>query len=261
VPELVEVEAYRRLAERAALGRPVAAVELPGGGFARAGSGRAELVVALVAEQFVAARRHGKLLLLDTSGGPVVGLRFGMTGRLVVDGEAGVGDLIHAPAGVDARWDRLVVAFADGGHLRVNDPRRFGSVELDPDRSRLGPDALALDAAGLDAALGSSASAVKTRLLDQGRVAGIGNLTVDEVLWRAGVSPLRPTRSLRRDERCRLHAALVETLMISCERGGSHTGDHCAARHRDGRCPLDGTLLTRSSVGGRPTWWCAHHQR
>jgi formamidopyrimidine-DNA glycosylase len=91
-------------------------------------------------------------------------------------------------------------------------------------------------------------------------VAGIGNLIVDELLWRAALSPLRPSESLTPNEVRRLHRNLVRTLADLTRGGGSHTGQLMEERHPGGRCPLDGTELTRSTVGGRTSWWCARHQ-
>ena len=143
----------------------------------------------LVGRQFTDARRIGKLLLLDVDDGPVIGLRFGMTGTLLVDGDDAVGDLLYSPTRRDAAWERWSVTFADGGRLVVHDPRRLGGVSLDPDVSGLGPDAAAIGPPALAAALAGSSAPLKARLLDQSRIAGIGNLIADEVLWRAGLSP------------------------------------------------------------------------
>ena len=102
--------------------------------------------------------------------------------------------------------------------------------------------------------------ALKARLLDQRRVAGLGNLLVDEALWRAGLSPLREARSLDAPESARLHRNIRRTLAVLGERGGSHTGDLQPARVRGGCCPRDGTPLRREQVGGRTTYWCPEHQ-
>ncbi len=74
-------------------------------------------------------------------GGPVVGVRFGMTGTLRVDGDDAVGPLLYAPTRSEPAWDRWSVRFADGGRLVVHDPRRLGGITLDPDVRALGPDA------------------------------------------------------------------------------------------------------------------------
>jgi formamidopyrimidine-DNA glycosylase len=143
----------------------------------------------------------------------------------------------------------------------MSDPRRLGGVELDPDLSALGPDALGLTAAELRTALAGARVALKARLLDQSRVAGVGNLIADEVLWRAGLSPLRIAGDMAPVTVRRLHTHLTTGLAELIERGGSHMGDLMPERRVGGRCPRDGTPLVRATVGGRTTWWCPKHQK
>jgi len=259
VPELPEVEVYRQRAE-VVVGREIVAVDAPDRWYLKHGATPSALGAVLVGSRLRGARRIGKLLLLDTERGPVVGIRFGMTGQLVVDGDSGVGELLYAPARRDPAWDRLTVRFVDGGSLVVRDPRRLGGVTIDPDTSHLGPDALVITRDQLAAALAGSTAPLKARLLDQARVAGIGNLVGDELLWRAGLSPLREAGSLIGDEVARLHRELGRTLAALSGRGGSHRGDLMDERHPGGRCPRDGTELRRSVIGGRTTWWCPLHQ-
>ena len=95
--------------------------------------------------------------------------------------------------------------------------------------------------------------------MDQERLAGVGNLLADEILWRAGLAPGRRT-PLDEDELRDLHRAMRATLRQLTRRGGSHTGDLMEERHGEGRCPLDGTELRRETVGGRTTYWCPAHQ-
>ena len=262
---MIEVEAYRALAERAALQRPITAVEAPDAWYLKRGL-VAEDLGDLVGSRFVAARRRGKLLLLDTAGpdgeeGPVLGLRFGMTGRLVVDGALGVERLRHSSNQPLAAYDRFAVLFADGGDLRVRDPRRLGGVELAPVEHALGLDAASVTPSQLRAALGASRAPLKARLMDQARLAGVGNLIADEVLWRAGLAPGRPAGELSPAELRRLHRNLVSALAEMTARGGSHTGDLMEQRRPGGVCPRDGRPLRRETVGGRTTWWCPAHQR
>ncbi len=260
MPELLEVEQYRQLASRSATGRVVVGLVADDPWVLKGTTDPDALRDGLVGGTFVAARRRGKLLLLDTDVGPTLGLRFGMTGRLVVDGHAGVDALLYAPASAHPRWDRFVVRFDDGGDLRLHDPRRLGGVELDPDEDRLGPDALTVRPAALAAALAGSRAPLKARLLDQRRLAGVGNLIVDEVLWRAGLAPSRPSATLSAVELRRLHRHLRAGLAELGRRGGSHTGDLGPHRRPGGRCPRDGRALCHETVGGRSTWWCPHHQ-
>ena len=254
------MEAYRRLAAERALDREIAGVDAPDAWYLKGGIGAGEVHDALVGRRFTGARRIGKLLVLDT-GGVVVGLRFGMTGRLVVDGWVGVGELMYSSNRAEPKWDRFTVRFADGGDLRMRDPRRLGGVVLDPDEGRLGVDAAGVTLAGLRRALGASGTALKARLMDQARVAGVGNLIADEALWRPGLDPRRPAASLTEAELRRLHKHLRASVADLIERGGSHTGDLLPHRRAGGRCPKDGADLVRATVGGRTTWWCPIHQR
>lgn len=263
MPELVEVEAYRRLAERV-VGRRVAEVVAPDAWYLKKGLTAGTLTAALTGRTVTAARRVGKVLLLDTDG-PTLGLRFGMSGRLLVDGEAAVDDLVYASNRDLEKWDRFALRFArpGGGDLRSRDPRRLGGVELSPVESpvesRLGPDALTVTPSALVRALQSDAP-LKARLMDQRRLAGVGNLAADEALWRAGLDPARSARSLSPAEHRRLHRHLRATMADLLERGGSHTGDLMDQRRLGGLCPRDGTALVRRTVGGRTTWSCPRHQ-
>ena len=261
MPELPEVEAYRRIGERA-LGREIVGVHAPDTWFLKGGIDQGTLTTALLGRELVSARRIGKVLLFDTSGeGPSLGLRFGMTGRLLVDGAAGVDQLLYSSLRDEEKWDRFGLRFEDGGDLRLRDPRRLGGVTLDPPEGRLGPDAASITPTQLRDALAGSTTALKARLLDQRRVAGVGNLIADETLWRAGLAPHRPAGELRAAELRRLHRHLRATVDDLIERGGSHTGDFLPHRVRGGRCPRDGAELQRATVGGRTTWWCPKHPR
>jgi formamidopyrimidine-DNA glycosylase len=267
VPEILEVEQYRVFAEQA-LGRPVAKVWMVDARYGRGGTTVGRLRSALTGRPFRAARRRGKLLLLDSKDGPTLGVRFGMTGGLVVDGRQALDRLRYGPGVFSEKWVRARITFVDGGHLQVHDPRRFGSLELAPDESRLGPDALTLTRAELARALSvlpgravgpAPRAPLKARLMDQERVAGVGNLLADEILWRASLDPGRRT-PLSDAELRHLHSTLRATLRQLARRGGSHTGDLMEERHPDGHCPLDGTPLRHAEVGGRSTYWCPVHQ-
>jgi formamidopyrimidine-DNA glycosylase len=258
VPELIEVERYRQAAG-AVVGRRVRRIEAPDEWYLKGGTTKGALR-ALRGAQVAGTRRIGKLLLLDTDG-PVLGLRFGMTGRLLVDGSAAIDRLVYSSQRLDPAWVRFALGFEGGGRLEVVDPRRLGGVELDPPEDRLGPDALSVAPGVLRQALGRSRAPVKAWLLDQQRLAGVGNLIADEVLWRAGIDPLRPARDLTAAEARRLHRHLAPTILQMTERGGSHTGDLYDARVRGGTCPRDGAPLLRRTIGGRTTYSCSRHQR
>jgi formamidopyrimidine-DNA glycosylase len=260
VPEGLEAELYRRAAEQC-VGRRIARVEID-----ERQPMAAEIAQALPGLAITSVRRHGKLVALDTErsgrAGPTIGLHFGMTGRLIVDDVAAIDELEYASGRDDPAWDRLVVEFDDGGRLRVNDPRRWAVFTLGPDESRLGPDFLTVDAAHLADRLRGRRAALKAVLLDQQIVAGYGNMSVDEILWQAGVSPLRPAGSLEVTELRHLVRVARRRLPIMLRRGGSHRGEiDPQIRATLPPCPRDGSPLRRDTVGGRTTIWCPTHQR
>lgn len=256
---MIEVEAYRQVAERT-VGRRVAAVAATDAWFLKGGTTARALRASWRGSTIAGARRIGKLLLLD-SDGPTLGLRFGMTGRLLVDGDGPIQELEYGSRRHDPAWVRFGLRFDGGGTLELVDPRRLGGVVLDPSTDHLGPDALAVTRRELERRLSASRTPLKAWLLDQSRVAGIGNLLADEILWRAGLDPARLADSLSDDEVQHLHGTMRHTIRLLTRRGGSHTGDLHVARARGAACPRDGAPLQRRTIGTRTTYSCPVHQR
>ena len=257
MPEILEIEMYRRGA-LPVVGRRISEVDAPDDWFLKgtdAVAVRGELVGATV----TGLDRVGKLLLLETDL-ITVGLRFGMTGRLVVDGDPIISALEYSSPRLDPGWDRFRLRFDGGGTLTMNDPRRLGGVQLDPDQARLGPDAWAMTAERLQDLIGRTGRPLKALLLDQARIAGLGNLLVDELCWRTGVHPAAPCDELGPEQVVALAAAIAPMLDELYERGGSHLGDHVEARADGAPCPRDGAPMEHATIGGRSTWWCRHHQ-
>jgi len=262
LPEILEVESARQLIEARALHRTIGRVHAPDAWFLKRGLTARAVRSALTGRELVAARRRGKLILVDTgANGPVLGLHLGMSGRVIVDGEAAGDPLIYASNRAVSAWHRFGLRFADGGSLYLRDPRRLGAVELDPDEDRLGPDAYSVTLPYVRSVLTRSRAPVKAVLMDQSRIAGLGNLLCDEVLWRAGVDPARVACTLADDDTRRVSRAIRDTLRILGRRGGSHTGDLTAQREPGAHCPRDGAPLVRRTVGGRTTFSCPLHQR
>jgi formamidopyrimidine-DNA glycosylase len=272
VPELPEVETARRLIADQALHRRIVDVDDSDSYVARPHS-PGELRSALTGRSLTAAHRRGKTIWLETSGtggaatpaGPELGIHLGMSGRVVVTGPDGTvaegGDRYAYAAGPGrAGWSRFTLTFADGGSLVLLDPRRLGRVRLNPDIGALGPDAAQVTRPEFRALISKGTIAVKARLLDQSKIAGIGNLLADEILWQARVSPLAPVGQLSPAQVNRLYRALKSVLESASAKGGAHTGDIVAARHPGGTCPRDGAPMVHGTVGGRSTWWCSREQ-
>src|SRR5208283_5053301 len=154
-----------------------------------------ELRDALIGRTLTAAHRRGKAMWLETSGvdgspvpGPELGIHLGMSGRIVVTSSGGQAVEGGGPRRRDAQprkseWDRFTLTFADGGSLVLFDKRRLGRVRLNPDIDALGPDAATVSPAEFRTLITKGSIAVKARLLDQSKVAGVGNLLADEILW------------------------------------------------------------------------------
>jgi formamidopyrimidine-DNA glycosylase len=249
MPELPEAERAREQIERA-LGRRVATVDDTDTYVCRPHA-PGELAAALTGRTLTAAGRQGKFLWVETDGGdgPVLGLHLGMAGKILID---------EPPA--TNPWDRFSLEFEGGGRLALRDRRRLGRAVLEPDHSHLGPDAGLVGAAEFARRVGGGRAPLKARLLDQGRVSGIGNLLADEVLWRARLSPRRPAGDLTRTELNRLHRHLRAGIDDAVRLGGVHTGRFVRHRGADGSCPICATPLHRATIGGRTTYWCPKHQ-
>jgi formamidopyrimidine-DNA glycosylase len=265
VPEMLEAEAARALIAERALNREIAKVHAPDSWFLKRGLTPRAVRAALPGLHLAQARRRGKLLLVDTASasgvdGPVLGMHLGMSGRVLIDGDAAGDPLRYASNGDNPAWRRFGVRFTDGGSLYLRDPRRLGAVELDPDEDRLGPDAAAVRLPFVRDLLGRSRAPVKAVLMDQSRIAGLGNLLADEVLFRAGIDPARPANALSDDEQRAVARAIGTTVRTLGKRGGSHTGDHMPARVPGALCPRDGAPMLRRTVGGRTTYSCSLHQ-
>jgi formamidopyrimidine-DNA glycosylase len=273
VPELPEVESARAVIDRAALHRVITDVD-DSDTFVCRPHKPGEIRAALLGRQLTAAHRRGKSMWCDTSPaasdqdglpGPVLGIHLGMSGKIVIadaDGtEVDGGDYWEGgrrPG--DYRWARFSLTFDDGGRLMLVDPRRLGRVRLNPPVDQLGPDAQLITPAQFRAALAGSSAPVKERIMDQHRIAGIGNLLADEILWRARIHPARTVSGLTAAEQSRLLRATRDAIRTALRDGGVHALPIIPQRRRGGTCPRDHAPMQTGKVDGRTTWWCPAEQ-
>ena len=274
MPELIEVEMYRRDLD-ALVGLPVESVELQDERAIRPKGTPEDIMEVLLGMTLSRTLRHGKLLIAvfvdpplnrpfrrhgETEGcGVSLGVRFGMTGRLLIDGNSCIEHLEYSSKRNDPAWDRFALSL--GGHRMVlRDQRCLGSVELDPELAGLAPDAATLTTEQLSAAFAGRSKAIKSALLDQTIVAGLGNLLADEVLWAVGLSPLRPVDTLASARLEHLASQIRKTVQELGARGGSHTGVSFPLRHEGALCARCSGSMRRDRVGGRTAWWCSTHQ-
>lgn len=267
MPELPEVETVVRGLRASLVGRTVVDVEVR---WRRtiATPDRGEFIQRLAGQRVTEVGRRGKWVVIALSSGDTLLVHLRMTGQLVLE----------RPPWRDEQYTRVLFSLSDGGRLRFSDMRKFGRMVLTSDPHEvlrdLGPEPLADDftAAQFKEMLAPRHGRVKSLLLDQRFLAGLGNIYANEALWRAGVHPLRPADSLAADEAQRLHGAIRSVLQAAIENGGT-TLDNGGFRQADGEsgefvsqlaaygregepCPRCGAAIERIKVGQRSTYLC-----
>ncbi|HJP65748.1 MAG TPA: DNA-formamidopyrimidine glycosylase family protein [Actinomycetota bacterium] len=254
MPELPDVEAYRRFFRRHAAGKRVRSVGADPTILRNISPQR--LSRALRGRTFEEPDRHGKWLVAWTDG-PALLLHFGMTGDLIWSGDE---PQRH-------RHDRLWLGLDDGGELRYRNMRKIGGVWLahDEDEARhimgaLGPDALTVDRATFLRLLERRRGGIKAALMDQTLVAGVGNLIADEVLWQARLHPKRRIETLGEEQRRTLFSTMHRVLKESVDHFDYVPRKRSWLSHVRGRpgarCPRCHTPLARTVAGGRTTYFC-----
>lgn len=248
MPELPDVEVFKRYLDQTALGQTVEGVAVNDPRILH-GLSPDEFTQRLKGKRFEQSRRHGKHLLVRLDHDGWLTLHFGMTGRLVW-----FEDLAYEPP-----YDRVRFDFARG-HLGYVNRRMLGRVGVAVSAEEfirtegLGPDALdpAFDLEAFKAALRGRRRDLKSVLMDQSLIAGIGNIYADEILFRAGVRPGRPGGEVTPDETERLVAAIPGVLADGVAMGGTSLDD-LAYLLPDGRA---GEYLDRLAVYGRTDLPC-----
>ncbi len=269
MPELPEVETVRRQLEPALVGRRFDQVSIDDPRLVRPYE-PAEVAAELEGERVAAVERRGKYLVVRFESGRVLLIHLRMTGSLLCAPSGSLPDDPHR---------RAVVRLEDGSDVAYRDVRRFGTwLLLEPDETepylaaRVGEEPLEtlFTAARLDERLAGRRTSLKAALLDQRTLAGMGNIYVDEALWLARLNPLRPAAGLDRNELRRLHRGIRAALEHGLARqgstlrdyrlpdgsGGSMQDEFRVYGRRDEPCDRCGTLITRTQVAGRTTWFC-----
>lgn len=272
MPELPEVETLRRDLARLVVGERIRGCEL-----------RLPRLVSCPACDAFRSRlrgsviqrvqRRGKYLIFSLDNGWEWVVHLGMTGSLLV-AEEGSPEPAHT---------HMVICLSPPRLIRYVDPRTFGETAVVPKGdysalkglAQMGPEPLApsFTPQVLKKTLDTSAR-IKSALMNQRRIAGIGNIYADEILFRAGIDPFRPAKSLSREELRRLHSSLREVLREAIKKRGSSTSDYVDAsglpgsfqghhrvyRRKGQPCLNCGEPIRRAVLGGRSTHWCPRCQ-
>lgn len=282
MPELPEVETVRRGLEPVMSGRRIERAEVNREGlrwpFPRGMAQR------LTGAQVLGLRRRSKYILADLSTGETALIHLGMSGRMLISGVT-LGAFHHDhPA--PQKHDHVVLHMEGGARITFNDARRFGAMDLMPTATAethpllaaLGPEPLgnSFDEAYLTARLKGRATPIKAALLDQHLVAGLGNIYVCEVLFRAGISPKRQAGRISAQRVAALVPIIRQVLSEAIEAGGSSLRDYRQAdgelgyfQHvfqvydREGAaCLRPGCTgeIARIVQSGRSSFYCPHCQ-
>lgn len=260
MPELPDVEVFCQDLKSASLRKPIKSVASLDKTILWKTSPQ-KFRSALKGNQIRACRRHGKYLFAQLKGDLSLGMHFGMTGRLKhFKGRE------KPPAHA-----RILVEFEDGHCLAYTSVRKLGRAFLVKDieafiRNRpLGPDALDVNFATFYSIFRNRRAAVKTTLMDQALLAGLGNVYTDEILFQSGIRPTRSCDRLSSKEWQRVFRAMRKVLpaAISKRAQRDRFPNSYLARHRkaQARCPRCGAVLKSSTVGGRTTYFCPRDQK
>lgn len=268
MPELPEVETTVRGLERVLKGRRIDRVEARRADLRRALP--VDLGQRLTGARVTNLRRRAKYGLIDTDRDDTLVFHLGMSGRWRID-----------PSEIE-KHDHLLLETDDGRRLALNDPRRFGSLDLMtteelgewPPFKALGPEPLEITPGELKRSLAGRSAPIKLLLLDQGIIAGLGNIYVCEALFRAGIHPKRPGGSVSLERLERLVPAIHEVLAEAIAAGGSTLRDFAspngelgyfsksfAVYDREGAPCGCGGSVKRVVQGGRSTFYCPRCQR
>tara|TARA_B100000678_G_scaffold288412_1_gene296825 strand:+ start:275 stop:1057 length:783 start_codon:yes stop_codon:yes gene_type:complete len=246
----IERECFNRTIEAAEPGEDVSYFELPGD------NERARLV----GHQFTQTHRHGKLIFAGSKTGPWICVHLGMTGSLrPFDEEDGAPDYV-----------KFLIRFEGDRRLAFRCPRKLGwvrvidSPEEEIERIGFGPDALEIGRDAFVEAIGGSRGAIKSALMAQKKLAGIGNLWSDEILYRVGIDPERKGTDLGEDTLERMYDEMhhvLEAVMETEARYSKLPGDWLIRIRKEGaQCPRCDGKIVKTKVGGRSAYHCASHQ-
>lgn len=272
MPELPEVETVRRGLEKLILGKKISNIEI-----------HYPKMIKTDLEQF---QKEMPGQVIQTMGRRGKYLLFYLSNKVLISHLRMEGKYFYYPDQVPERKHAHVfIHFEDGGTLVYEDVRKFGTMELlAPEileayflSKKLGPEPTEqdFDLEIFIGALKKSKKPIKSHLLDQTLVAGLGNIYVDEVLWRAKVHPASPSQSLTRAEATAIHNQTISVLGQAVEKGGSTIRTYTNAFGEDGTmqelhqvydkagqaCSRCGTSIEKIQLGGRGTHFCPNCQR
>ncbi|MEI5905496.1 DNA-formamidopyrimidine glycosylase [Bacillus spongiae] len=273
MPELPEVETVKRTLNELITEKTIKSVSVYWSKIIKKPEEIEQFQDALIGEKIEKVRRRGKFLIIDTT-------HYSLVSHLRMEGKYG----LYNEKDELAPHTHVIFHFVDESALRYRDVRKFGTMHLfpkgkeeeSPPLSRLGPEPFSekFSPTFLKEKLNKTERAVKAALLDQSLLVGLGNIYVDEVLFKAGVHPDRKGKSLKEDEINLLHSAIHKTLNEAVEKGGSTIRSYINSQgkigtfqdslyvygRKDKPCKQCGNPISKKVTAGRGTHYCAHCQ-
>ena len=259
MPELPEVEIFKRYLDRTSLRQRIVRVDVQRP-YVLKGISASELTRQLKGRRFESSRRHGKHLFVRAGRDVWLRLHFGMTGSL---------EYLNADQQTPP-YARVLFRFVKNRRLAFDDPRQFGEIGLLNDvdayltARTIGPDALKVSFSRFKKVL-TRRGAVKAVLLNQKLISGIGNLYADEILFRARIHPATQTSAFKQKAIAKLFRATRDILKkaIEAKANADRMPNSWVLPHRGrgGKCPRCRRQLKSATIGGRTAWFCAHCQK
>ncbi len=260
MPELPEVETLKRYVDASSLHQRIGYVDVRDACILKGISAR-ELARRLKGRQFKSSRRHGKHLFVRADDDLWLRLHFGMTGSLHY----------FKREEQASKYARVLFVFANNHRLAFEDQRKFGEIGLLKNvdeflrKRAVGADALDITLSEFRAIFRKRGGAVKTILLNQKLIAGIGNIYADEILFRTRVHPATQISSLSGKTVTKLFRAtryiLKKAIAANADAALMPKSWLLAHRGKGGKCPVCGRKLRSATIGGRTAWFCAHCQK
>ncbi|HET6660512.1 MAG TPA: DNA-formamidopyrimidine glycosylase family protein [Rubrobacter sp.] len=255
MPELPELEVFKRYVDSTSLHQDIEIVEVKNGKIL-GGVSTSGLKRGLEGRKFESTRRHGKHLFVELDKGPWLLLHFGMTGGLKY-----YRDTDEEPAHA-----RVLISFRNGYRLAFDDQRLFGKVDLieDPDgyveEHKLGPDPLDLDFPAFRKRLEGRRGEIKATLMNQQVFAGIGNIYSDEILFQVRLHPKTSVGRLDESSLHNLHEQTRRVLRAAIERGAEPGGLPDSVllldRQEGADCPRGNGKVQKTKAAGRTAYYC-----
>ena len=260
MPELPEVDFFMKYLESTSLHKTISEVIVRSNEVLE-DVGETELENMLASKEFLSSKRHGKYLFANVSGEFWLVMHFGMTGNLKY-----FKDLADDP-----KHGRLLISFDNGYHLAYDCQRKFGKIAVTPkieefiDKKRLGQDALELDFQGFKEVMQKRRGGVKSTLLNQHVIAGIGNLYSDEIVFQAGVHPetkINRLGSQKLEDLFNDMQRVLKTALRNHANFGRFPESYLLRDRREGaKCPRCGGKIQALKVSGRTAYFCSNHQK